>query len=259
LSAIDALILAGSRGPHDPVAALGKVPHKALTPIAGRPMLAFVLDAIRDVPEVARIFICIDAETDLRPVTNGTPFHRIAPGASPAASVAAALREIDGDRPLLITTADHPLLTGEIVAHFLNDAPEDADLCVGLAEAETVTRAFPEGKRTFYRLAGRGYSGCNLFLARKPGAVRVAEYWRRMEGHRKNPLRLVREIGLGALIRYALGLLNLDGAFRHVSKLTATRISPVILPFAEAATDVDKPSDHALVEGILRRRAEGAD
>lgn len=259
MSAIDALILAGSRGPHDPVAALGKVPHKALTPIAGRPMLAFVLDAIRDVPEVARIFICIDAETDLRPVTNGTPFHRIAPGASPAASVAAALREIDGDRPLLITTADHPLLTGEIVAHFLNDAPEDADLCVGLAEAETVTRAFPEGKRTFYRLAGRGYSGCNLFLARKPGAVRVAEYWRRMEGHRKNPLRLVREIGIGALIRYALGLLNLDGAFRHVSKLTATRISPVILPFAEAATDVDKPSDHALVEGILRRRAEGAD
>ena len=26
------------------------------------------------------------------------------------------------------------------------------------------------------------------------------------------------------------------------------------LPFAEAATDVDKPSDHVLVEGILKRR-----
>ena len=254
MSAIDALILAGSRGPHDPVAALGKVPHKALTPIAGRPMLAFVLDAVRGVPEVDRIFICIDAETDLRAVTNGTPFHRIPPANSPAASVAAALQAIDGNRPLLITTADHPLLTAPIVEHFLKNAPKDADLCVGLAEAETVTKAFPEGKRTFYRLAGRGYSGCNLFLARKPGAVRVAEYWRRMEGHRKNPLRLVREIGIGALIRYALGLLSLDGAFRHVSKLTAARISPVILPFAEAATDVDKPSDHALVEGLLKQR-----
>jgi CTP:molybdopterin cytidylyltransferase MocA len=254
LSAIDALILAGSRGLHDPVAALGKVAHKALTPIAGRPMLAYVLDAVRGVPEVDRIHICIDAETDLRPVTNGTPFIRIPPANSPAASVAAALQEIDGDRPLLITTADHPLLTPEIIAHFLKHAPQDADLCVGLAEAETVTKAFPEGKRTFYRLAGKGYSGCNLFLARRPGAVRVADYWRRMEGHRKNPLRLVREIGLGALVRYALGLLSLDGAFRHVSKLTAAKISPVILPFAEAATDVDKPSDHALVEGILKRR-----
>ena len=126
---------------------------------------------------------------------------------------------------------------------------------IGLAEAETVTQAFPEGKRTFYRLAGRGYSGCNLFLARRPGAARVADYWRRMEGHRKHPLRLVREIGLGALIRYALGLLSLDGAFRHVSRLTGARIAPVILPFAEAATDVDKPSDHVLVEAILKRRS----
>jgi GTP:adenosylcobinamide-phosphate guanylyltransferase len=255
LNPIDALILAGSRGPDDPVAALGKVPHKALTPIAGRPMLAFVLEAVRDVPEVDRIFICIDAETDLRPVTNGTAFTRILPAASPAASVVAALDQINGTRPLLITTADHPLLTPQIIAHFLEHAPKDADLSVGLAEAETITAAFPEGKRTFYRLAGRGYSGCNLFLARRPGAARVAAYWRRMEGHRKNPLRLVREIGLGALIRYALGLLSLDTACRHVSKLTGARISPVILPFAEAATDVDKPSDHALVEGILKRRA----
>jgi GTP:adenosylcobinamide-phosphate guanylyltransferase len=254
VSAIDALILAGSRGPHDPVAALGKVAHKALTPIAGRPMLAYVLDAVRDVPEVDRIYICIDAETDLRPVTNGTPFDRIAPGNSPAASVVAALAAIDGDRPLLITTADHPLLTPAIIGHFLKHASNDADLSVGLAEAETVMRAFPEGKRTFYRLAGKGYSGCNLFLARRPGAARVADYWRRMEGHRKNPLRLVREIGIAALIRYALGLLSLDAAFRHVSKKTGARISPVILPFAEAATDVDKPSDHALVEGILQRR-----
>ncbi len=254
MSAIDALILAGSRGPHDPVAALGKVAHKALTPIAGRPMLAYVLDAVRSVPEVERIFICIDAKTDLRPITNGTPFNRIPPANSPAASVAAALQAIDGDRPLLITTADHPLITPQIIGHFLAHASKDADLCVGLAEAETVMSAFPEGKRTFYRLAGKGYSGCNLFLARRPGAVRVAEYWRRMEGHRKNPLRLVREIGIGALIRYALGLLDLESAFRHVSKLTGARITPVILRFAEAATDVDRPSDHALVEGILLRR-----
>jgi CTP:molybdopterin cytidylyltransferase MocA len=254
LNAIDALILAGSRGPHDPVAALGGVAHKALTPIAGRPMLAFVLDAVRGVPEVDRIFICIDDTTDLGLATNGTPFTRIPPANSPAASVVAALATIDSERPLLVTTADHPLLTPQMIGHFLAHAPKDADLCVGLAEAATITATFPESKRTFYRLAGGGYSGCNLFLARKPGAARVADYWRRMEGHRKSPLRLVREIGIGALVRYALGLIDLDAAFRHVSKLTGTKIAPVILPFAEAATDVDKPSDHALVEAILKRR-----
>jgi GTP:adenosylcobinamide-phosphate guanylyltransferase len=254
LSAVDALILAGSRGPNDPVAQLGGVAHKALTPIAGRPMLGYVLDAVRAVPEVARIFICIDAATDLAPAADSLAFTRVDPASSPAASVTAALQTIDGTRPVLVTTADHPLLTPDIVSYFLQHAPKDADLAVGLAQAETVMTAFPEGKRTFYRLAGKGYSGCNLFLARKPGAARVADYWRRVESHRKKPLRLVREIGLGALIRYALGLLTLDAAFAHVSRLTGTTIKPVLLPFAEAATDVDKASDHALVEGLLRKR-----
>jgi len=254
LSSIDALILAGSRGPQDPVAAMGGVPHKALLPIAGKPMLAYVLEAVRNVPEVARIFICIDEATDLSAVAGATAFQRIPPASSPAASMAAALQTIDGQRPLLVTTADHPLLTTAIIRHFLDHAAKDADLSVGLAEAATVTAAFPEGKRTFYRLAGKGFSGCNLFLARRPGAGRVAEYWRRMETHRKKPLRLVREIGLGALLRYALGLLTLDGAFAHVSRLTGATIKPVLLPFAEAATDVDKPADFVLVEGLLKKR-----
>jgi GTP:adenosylcobinamide-phosphate guanylyltransferase len=254
LSAIDALILAGSRGPADPVAALGGVPHKALVPIAGRPMLSYVLEAVRGVPEVARIFVCIDDATDLSSVTGTIAFQRIPPASSPAASMAAALKAIDGKQSLLVTTADHPLLTTAIIRHFLDHASNAADLSVGLAEAAIVTAAFPEGKRTFYRLAGKGYSGCNLFLARRPGAGRVAEYWRRMETHRKKPLRLVREIGLGALVRYALGLLSLDAAFAHVSRLTGATIRPVLLPYAEAATDVDKPSDFALVEGLLKKR-----
>ena len=52
MSGIDALILAGSRGPDDPIAKLAGVPHKALAPIAGRPMLAYVLEAVRAVPLV---------------------------------------------------------------------------------------------------------------------------------------------------------------------------------------------------------------
>jgi molybdopterin-guanine dinucleotide biosynthesis protein A len=254
VSAIDALILAGSRGPNDPVAALGGVPHKALVPIAGRPMLSYVLEAVRGVPEVARIFVCIDDATDLNAAAGSIAFQRIPPASSPAASMAAALKTIDGQRALLVTTADHPLLTTPMIQYFLSRAGNGADLSVGLAEATTVIAAFPTGKRTFYRLAGKGYSGCNLFLARRPGAGRVAEYWRRMEVHRKKPLRLVREIGLGALIRYALGLLSLDAAFAHVSRLSDATIMPVLLPFAEAATDVDKPADFVLVEALLKKR-----
>jgi GTP:adenosylcobinamide-phosphate guanylyltransferase len=254
LSEVDALILAGSRGPTDPIAALTGVAHKALAPIAGRPMLAYVLAAVHAVPEVRRVFICIDASTDITAAAQGLPFSRIAPAASPAASVAAALAAIDGNRPLLVTTADHPLLTAEMIDHFLRQAPQEADLAVGLAEAGTVMARFPGAKRTFHRLGGHGYSGCNLFLARRPRAVRVAEYWRRMEAHRKRPLRLACEVGIFALLRLVLGLLSLDAAFRHVSKLTDACIRPVLMPFGEAATDVDKREDYELVGAILQQR-----
>jgi hypothetical protein len=51
-----------------------------------------------------------------------------------------------------------------------------------------------------------------------------------------------------------LGWLSLDGAFAHVSRLTGTRIRPVVMPFAEAAIDVDKAADYELVSAILKRR-----
>jgi CTP:molybdopterin cytidylyltransferase MocA len=254
VTGIDALILAGSRGATDSIAALTGVSHKALAPIAGKPMLAYVLSAVHAVPSVQRVFICIDAATDIAEAAGDLPFTRVAPASSPAASLAAALAAIDGSRPLLVTTADHPLLTAAMIGHFLDHAPPDADLSVGLAEAETVAARFPGGKRTFYRLAGKGYSGCNLFLARRPGAIRVAEYWRRMEAHRKRPLRLAREIGVFTLLRLVLGRLDLDAAFRHVSRLTGARIRPVVLPFGEAATDVDKPEDYELVSAVLKQR-----
>ena len=59
-----ALVLAGSRGPTDPVAAAAGLPHKALVPVAGRPMLLRVIDTLRQCPEprpeIGRIVLCLE-------------------------------------------------------------------------------------------------------------------------------------------------------------------------------------------------------
>ncbi len=256
----NALILAGSRGNHDPIATLAGVSHKALAPIAGRSMLAWVAGALRSGGALNRLFICIDdgrlldADPELRELRNTPAVTIVPPGASPAGSLALALDHTGTDLPLLVTTADHPLLTNRMVAHFLQHAPEDCDLAVGLTDSATIQAAYPENKRTYYRLGGMGYSGCNLFLARNARVRQVAEYWRRMEGRRKNPLAIAGAVGFLALIRFALGWLSLDGAFAHISGLTGARIRPVILPFAEAAIDVDKPADYELASSILKLR-----
>lgn len=261
--AFNVLILAGNRREGDSIATLTGVSHKALAPINGVPMLLRLYRTLRNSAGVADVYVCIDDGTLLDGIPELAAAHAngqlkvISPAESPAASLTKALAAIGLDRPLLTTTADHPLLTPEMVAHMLACAPAEAQLCVGLAEAQTVTAVYPGAIRTFYRFSGRRFSGCNLFLAQGNGAGRVAAYWQRMERYRKRPLRLVWEIGPLALLRMLLGLLTLEGAFQHVSKLTGTRIRPVLLPFAEAPIDVDKPADYELVSEILRRR-EGA-
>ncbi|WP_374652947.1 nucleotidyltransferase family protein [Dongia sp.] len=261
--AFNALILAGNRREGDSVASLTGVSHKALAPINGIPMLLRLYRTLRASAGIGDIYVCIDDSSlldgiaELALARDSGRLRIVPPAISPAASLGLAMDRIGVARPLLTTTADHPLLSREMVEYMLRAAPQDAELCVGLAEADTVIAVYPDAIRTFYRFKGRRFSGCNLFLARGDGAKQVAAYWQRMERHRKKPWRLVWEIGPIALLRMVLGGLSLDDAFAHVSRLTRTRIRPVLLPFAEAPIDVDKPEDYRLVSAILAKR-EGA-
>jgi hypothetical protein len=142
-----------------------------------------------------------------------------------------------------------------MVEHFCAAAPADADLAVAVASETTIRRAYPDSIRTYYRFAGEGYSGCNLFLARAPAAMKVAAFWSEVEGHRKRPWRLVAAIGPLVLLRFLLGMLSLDAACRRLSDIVGAAVRVVDMPFAEAAIDVDKPADLALAEQILVRRA----
>ena len=258
---MNALILAGSRGPDDPMAKAAGVSHKALLPVAGVPMLLRVVETLCATPGIARIYVCIEDEHVVLQVPALEALHRdrtleILPAAdSPATSVAVALHHIDLSRPLLITTGDHPLLTPAILQRFVDNAPRDCDLAVALAPADVVAAAYPGAIRTFYRLGKQRFSGCNLFLVRSPNVARVAEFWRRMETHRKRPLRLIWEIGPLALIRVLLGLMNAEQGFAYLSQKAGAAIRHVELPIAEAAVDVDKPADLELVERIFAGRA----
>ena len=257
---MNALILAGSRGPDDPMARAAGVRHKTLLPIHGEPMLLRVARTLLEHPRVTNVHVSIEDEDVLRSapalarlVEQGR-LHRIATGASPAASCALAIEAIGVTQPLLITTGDHPLLSSAMIDGLLALSPEECDLAVAVVPAEIVAARYPGSIRTFYRLGSRRYSGCNLFLARRPKAALVARYWRRLEQFRKRPLRLILEVGPLALIGILLGLVDLEGACRILSRRTGAAIRPVMLQIPEAAIDVDKPEDWRLVEEILKRR-----
>ncbi len=254
-----ALLLAGSRGPDDPVARHAGLKHKALVPVGGQPMIRRVIDTLR-ASGMERILVCGDpdllnsADAATRESLAGADILFIPPAASPSRSVQRALESKDIVWPLLITTADHPLLTPAMVEHFYRAGPADADATVGLARASVIRQQQPESVRTFYRFRDDGYSGCNLFLFRGPAVTGLIRFWSTLEAHRKRPWRMVAAIGPVTLIRFALGRLTLADALARLSAVVGIRVAAADMPFAEAAIDVDKPEDLELAEKILARR-----
>jgi GTP:adenosylcobinamide-phosphate guanylyltransferase len=260
--AFTALVLAGSRGAKDPVAAARGMAQKCLVPAGGVPMLCRVLDALAASRTVARIFVTLQepelllSDPALAARRAARPITLIAGAATPSLSVAAALETIPEPYPLLVTTADHPLLTPEIVDDFVaRAATSGADLAVGLTASRVLLGAYPESRRTWLRFKDERYSGANLFALLSPRAASAVAFWRHVEAERKRPWRIVRAFGLGSLLAYTLGLLTLEEAMRRASARLGCVIGAVPLPYPEAAIDVDKPADLELVEAILARRA----
>ena len=252
-----AVILAAGRGPEDPMAKAFGIAHKCALPIAGKPMLAWVIEALA-ATEIAKPFqVSIDDENAAVAAGGGMDsfIQVLKPGASAPASAIAAILEL-GTYPVLITTGDHPLLTPAMIQHFVKTAETSGvDVLAGLATKETISAKYPETKRTYFNLGGTRVSGCNLFAVMNARGLRMLEAWQELEKNRKKPWKLVAAFGLVPLIHFVAGTLTPDRAFGLMSKKLDIKVAPVFMPFAEAAIDVDKPMDHQLAEKILKSRS----
>lgn len=171
---------------------------------------------------------------------------------SPSRSVLAVLDAGSPEQPLLVTTADHALLTVEMVENFLHRAESrGGDVAVGLVPSAVLLARFPNTIRTYLRFADERYSGANLFAFLTPRAREAAQFWTRAETFRKRPWRLVATFGLRPLYLFLRRRLPLEAAFAEVSNRLGVRVLPVVMDQAEAAVDVDKLADLELVERIL--------
>lgn len=249
------LLLAGRRGGRDALARAAGYSHKALMPVAGVPLIARVLDSLRAAEEIGNIVVSIDDAAVLRGVDVAAGLDVHASRASPAASVADYLRTRSDTGPVLVTTADHALLSPDVLAYFCGAARTSAaDVVVGVVTEAVFRAQYPESRRTFVALEGERICGANLFLLRTSAAARAVRFWERAGQFRKRPWRLASLFGVGNLLRFACGRLGRQAAINRVSHVIGARVGIVELPFAAAAIDVDTPHDLATVERILTAR-----
>jgi len=266
---IHALVLAGEREGGDPLARAHGVAHKSLLEIEGLPMLVRVVRTLAALPRIDRITVSsgdpdlLSAHPELVRLREGGLLRHRPSAGSPAASVEEALSAGPMDAPLVVTTADHPLLSPAMVERFCSEAERAGAAVVAAVVCETVIRArFPDARRTFIPLRGEAVTGANLFWFASAEGAAAARFWRRTETVRKKPWRLAALFGASTLVRFAARRLDLEAATRHLSERIGLPVAAVRLPFAECGIDVDRPDDLRLASRLLAAsgapRAPGA-
>lgn len=257
-SPVDVIVLAGDRGAHDPLASQAGVAGKTLVEVGGRPMLLRVLETLSRWPAIGRLIVVAPDTADHASALDGTEIPegrliRVSPASSPSHSVAAALDACGEKRPVLLVTADHPLLDTAWLEKLLQTDPA-ADLTVGLVEYQSVMKRFPGSRRTRYRFSDISICGTNIFAFQTLRAEAVVRLWQRIEQQRKRPWRIVAILGWSVLGRYLAGRLSLDQAFSALSTRAGARIRACVLDDPLSAVDVDSAEDLALVEQVLGAR-----
>lgn len=258
-SRFTAVVLAADRSPDDLVAKATGVCCKALTLVDGRPMVLRVLDALNAAKEIDACIICgpqryaVNQDAELCDRIASGHVKWVENRATPSSSTLHVLQSLPKDSPVLVTTADHALLNARMVDYFCSHARStECDIVIGLARHELLVAAYPETKRTVMRLRDGAYCSCNLFAFLTPRAHTAADFWRKMESRRKKPWRMISAVGWIAVLRYLLGRLSLDEGLARISRQMGLIAGAVIMPFPEAAIDVDSIDDLRLVQDIVR-------
>jgi GTP:adenosylcobinamide-phosphate guanylyltransferase len=259
-----AIVLAGQRqGVVNPLAARAGVSHKCLVPIAGKPLIAHVLETLTTVPGLAEIRISVEpsAEPELRPILaqfaeRNAPIHLVPSEARLADSLVSATGNDPG--PFFVTTADNVLLTPDAVAQ-VREALEGADAVAAMARRSNVLAAHPEGQRNFYRFRDDEYANCNVYaLANRKAIDAGAQVFRGGGQFMKSVWRMVTAFGLHNILLLRLGVFSREAAMRRLSRRLGLVVRVIEFTDGALAVDVDNERTYKVCEEILARRARGA-
>lgn len=251
-----AIVLAGQRPGTDPLACAFGETFKALVEVGGRPMVTRVVETLLSASMISRVVILAQQPgVILATLPKDDRIVVAASGSGISSSIRAVVGMDTAPWPVFVTTADHPLLTTDMVAHFLEQVSA-ADVAVGMVERAVVLGAYPDNKRTWLKFRDGHWSGANLFALRTDKTIAALDLWANAEQDRKTVWKLFLHFGPWLAIRALTRTIGLAGGLELAGQRLGLIAKLVPLPFAEAAIDVDKPADHALVEDILQQRAK---
>jgi GTP:adenosylcobinamide-phosphate guanylyltransferase len=246
----DVVILAGA-GRQSELTLAENVENKAWIEIGGRPMLAYVLEALQKTGVVGRIAV-VGPAAALAPLMEDYGIIAVAEGDTIPENLSRGVAALAPRSHFLIASADIPFLTAEAVLDFLQCCkPYSHDVYYPIVSREDNDRRFPGVTRTYVRLRDGVFTGGNIFLASPAGVETALPRLERFFALRKSPLKLAASLGPIFVLKLLTRRLTLAELETHFSSLFGLKGKAVYSSYAEIGTDVDKPSDLALARAEM--------
>jgi len=254
-----AVVTAGwSPGQDDPLAEYTQGKSKALIPIAGKPMVAHVVDALAGSRYVQHIVIvALDPAAEVQfPV----PVEYVPDAGDILSNAEAGIQHATDNYPdlnaILLSSSDVPTITPLIVDAFIEECfRTDHDLYYIVVERPVMEARFPESRRSYVHLREGDVAGGDIMLVRPSLALSQRELWQSLAGARKNALRQARMIGLRTFLKLVTRRLSLTEAEQRICKVLDIRGRAIPFPYAEVGMDVDKPFQLEIARAELEARA----
>ena len=247
---INALILAGAANT-GALRNVSRAPNEALIDIGGKPMVQYVIDALRQSSRIGRVLV-VGPPDELEPRVHGSNLEFVSSRERIVDNINAALDHLPPDERVLIATCDIPLINGAIVDGFIDlCAGREADLFYPVVEKSINERRFPHVRRTYVNLIEGSYTGGNMFIIDPWIRKTVTEKVNAFLKYRKNPVKMAGLLGWSFVWRLLTHRLSLAELEVKGSKFFGIRGAVIVCPYPEIGVDVDKPSDLQLAISAL--------
>ncbi len=255
---MECIVLAGGTpAPGESLAPHAASRPKALLDLAGRPMIAWVLDALAGSRHLERVVVVgLDpAVLVARPA--GVEVYPDQGGM--VANFYAGLARLSGPGPAAFCWADIPLVEPAIIDRFIEGTPNpDLDLNVGLVHRTVLQGKYPGAEDLWLRLREGQVIAADFGLFHPRNTARIRPILATLEPLRKSAARQALQLGWPLVLRYLTRRLAMADLERYVARRLGVQCGLRLVDDPELGLDVDTAADLALCRSVLAaRRARG--
>jgi len=256
---MDAIILAGGQlDDSSELRSLSSDGSKAMLALNGRPMIAWVIDALAASSHVERLFVIgMEQRKELQGSSKRIAFDVGAGGLVP--NILRGLERARSSRGhaelAMVACCDIPLMTVDMVdwvARHASDATTETLATV--VDRPTMESRFPESRRGFVPLKDGNWSFGELHLVHTGLADREHPAWKMLADARKTPVGTARVVGLGTLLRFLFRRITVQGCADVFSLRLGASAALMRSPYAELAMDLDRREHYDIISGQLTGR-----